>query len=179
MLKPRLVKSLVTQNAALLREKHQLMDYLRVVEMSIRILTKDGKDTGIVDLKELHSLSLDMRKVIAANDVRNFEKMGTLRPPTKNDLGKLAEADQNIMHGFFQGSAEDMHEFFNKMITDLMNMKFQQQKDSEEQSNTFGFPISPNNFGGDLEGEWQDAPPPPEEENPFDPFGDFDVDKPE
>ena len=60
-----------------------------------------------------------------------------------------------------------------------MNMKFQQQKDSEEQSNTFGFPISPNNFGGDLEGEWQDAPPPPEEENPFDPFGDFDVDKPE
>lgn len=171
MLKPRLVKSLITQNAALLREKQQLMEYLRVVEMTLRILTKEGKDSGIVDLKELHALSTDMRKVISANDIRNFEKLGTLRTPTKKDLGKLAEADQNIMHGFFQGSPEEMHNFFNKMINDLMNGKFG-SKDGE-----INFPISPNNFGGDLEGEWQDAPPP--NENDSDPFGDLGLDKPE
>jgi len=172
MLKPRLVKSLITQNAALLREKQQLMEYLRVVEMTLRVLTKNGKDSGIVDLKELHALSTDMRKVISANDIRNYEKMGTLRSPTKKDLGKLAEADQNIMHGFFQGSPEEMHNFFNKMINDLMNMKFPPPQDGE-----INFPISPNNFGGDLEGEWQDAPPP--NENDSDPFGDFGLDKPE
>lgn len=172
MLKPRLVKSLITQNAALLREKQQLMEYLRVVEMTLRILTKEGKDSGVVDLKELHALCMDMRKVISANDIRNFEKMGTLRSPTKKDLGKLAEADQNIMHGFFHGSPEEMHDFFNKMINDLMNMKFPPPQDGE-----IKFPISPNNFGGDLEGEWQDAPPP--NENDSDPFGDFGLDKSE
>lgn len=177
MLKPRLVKSLITQNAALLREKQQLMEYLRVVEMTLRILTKNGKDTGVVDLKELHALSSDMRKVISANDIRNYEKMGTLRAPTKKDLGKLAEADQNIMHGFFQGSPEEMHDFFNKMINDLMNMKFKPQQDGDVPSDIIKFPISPNNFGGDLEGEWQDAPPP--DENDSDPFGDLNLDKPE
>ena len=177
MLKPRLVKSLITQNAALLREKQQLIEYLRVIEMTLRVLTKNGKDTGIVDLKELHSIALEMRNVLASYDIRNFEKMGTLRAPTKKDLGKLAEADQNIMHGFFQGSPEEMHNFFNKMINDLMNMKFPPPQDSEIGSDIIKFPISPNNFGGDLEGEWQDAPPP--DENPLDPFGDLDLDKPE
>jgi hypothetical protein len=122
MLKPRLVKSLITQNAALLREKQQLIDYLRAVEMTLRAISKHGKDSGVVELKDLVTLASDMRGIVSSYDVHNFEKLGTLRSPTKRELGKMAEADQNIMHGFFSGSAEEMNEFFSKMINDLMKL---------------------------------------------------------
>jgi hypothetical protein len=175
MLKPRLVKSLITQNAALLREKQQLLDYLRAVEMTLRAITKHGKDSGVVELKDLFTLAADMRGITTSYDLHNFEKMGTLRSPTKRDLGKMAEADQNIMHGFFSGSAEEMNEFFSKMINDLMKFKPPpSDMPINESDKFFQFPVSPDKFGADLEGEWQDSPPPDQ-----DPFSDLDLDKPE
>jgi hypothetical protein len=172
MLKPHLIKSLIMQNAALLREKQQLMEHLRAVVMTLHAITKKGKDSGVVDLKELHSLYSDMQKTISSNDILNFKKLGTLRSPTKKDLGKLAEADQNIVHGFFVGSSENMQEFLHKMIEDLMKMKPPQEDGESSNNNYFNFPISPDKFGADLQGEWQwgkfDLPE--EDQDPFNPF---------
>lgn len=173
-MKPRLVKSLIAQNAALLREKQQLLDYLKAVEMVLRTITKNGKDSGVVDLKQLHSMCREMKTILSSYEINTFQKMGTLRAPTKRDLGKTAQADEQIMHGFFQGSAEEMREFFDKMIDDIMK----KTKDGEGMwvfppQSPNNPPISPDKFGADLEGEWQDGLP------PDDPFGETDLDKPE
>ena len=64
-MKPRLVKSLIAQNAALLREKQQLIEYFRVVEMVLRTITKNGKDTGIVELVE-GMLEIDPKRRLSA-----------------------------------------------------------------------------------------------------------------
>ncbi len=178
MLKPTLVKSLITQNAALLREKQQLIDYLRVLETTLRSISNRGKDSGVVELKDLFALVADMRGIVTSYNIHNFEKMGTLRNPTKQELGKIAEADQNITNGFFAGSAEEMNNFLNKMINDLMKFKPPTPDTPvNESDNFFQFPVSPDKFGADLEGEWQDSPPPDQHnQNPFD---DLDLDKPE
>lgn len=165
-MKPRLVKSLIAQNAALLREKQQLIEYFRVVEMVLRTITKNGKDTGIVDLKELNAMCREMRGILSGYEINNYEKMGTFRAPTKKDLGKMAQAEEGIIHGFFHGSAEEMREFFDKMIDDLM--KNNQVADNEK----FGSNV---NFGEDLDdGDYQSDVP-----NDQDPFGQGDVDKPD
>lgn len=163
-MKPRLMKSLITQNAALIREKQQLVDYLKAVELTLRAITRHGKDTGVVELKDLHSMCSEMRNILATYQVQQFQKMGTVRTPTKRELGKTAKADEDIVSGFFEGSPEDLREFFNKMIDDITKNFPTQSPDN---------PISPDKFGADLEGEWQDAPP------PEDPFGETDLDKPE
>jgi len=168
-MKPRLMKSLIAQNAALIREKQQLVEYIRAIEAVLRTVTKNGKDSGIVDLKQLHGICKEMRQILAGYELNTFEKMGTLRAPTKRDLGKMVQADEQIIQGFFHGSAEDMREFFDKMITDLM--KAYPPKD-DVSDNPFP-PISPDKFGADFEGEWQDGLP------PEDPFGETDLDKPE
>ena len=51
MLKPRLLKSLIAQNAALLREQQGLMEYFRILEMSLHVIEKTGKDSGVVQLQ--------------------------------------------------------------------------------------------------------------------------------
>lgn len=179
MLKPRLVKSLITQNATLLREKQQLIDYFRAVEMMLRLIGKNGKDSGVVELKDVFALADDMRGILLSYDLHNSKKMGTMHTPTKQELGKMAEADKNIMHGFFSGSADDMNEFLSKMIYDLMKHK---PPSSDKQSSAdgdffykfFQFPTNPEKFGADLNGYWQDPPPSDE-----DPFGNLGLDKPD
>ena len=165
-MKPRLVKSLIAQNAALIREKQQLIEYFKVVEMVLRTITKNGKDTGVVDLKEMHAMCREMRGILSAYEISTYEKMGTFRAPSKKDLGKMAQADEGIFHGFFHGSAEEMREFFDKMITDLM------KNNPPSDNDVFGSEVK---FGEDLdEGGY-----PPSQPSGEDPFGETDVDKPE
>lgn len=74
MLKPRLVKSLITQNATLLREKQQLIDYFRAMEMMLRLIGKNGKDSGVVELKDVFALADDMRGILLSYDLHNSKK---------------------------------------------------------------------------------------------------------
>ena len=67
MLKPRLLKSLIAQNAALLREQQGLMEYFRILEMSLHVIEKTGKDSGVVQLQELANIRKDMRRILIAH----------------------------------------------------------------------------------------------------------------
>jgi hypothetical protein len=179
MLKPRLLKSLIAQNAALLREQQGLMEYFRILEISLHVIEKTGKDSGVVQLQELANIRKDMRKILIAHRNMIFNTTGAIRPPTKKELGMLADPTKNSQHKFVEIN-EDLQNLLNQLMNDISNYHHSKDgfvdfgedthaRDVEEDESESH--IDPVNFGGDLEGEWQDFPPPPDGD-PFRETGD-------
>lgn len=165
MLKPKLVKSLITQNASLIRQRQQFIDYLRSMELVLRSIEKEGRMGGVVQLDNLTQIRSQIKEILASNEIRMLHETGSMVPPTKKNLGEVVEADKQIQSEIISFGAfpisrdeeEKMKDFIEKFIKDIINHK----------QNTENPEIAPQNFGGDLEGEWEDFPPPPE----GDPFG--------
>lgn len=165
MLKPRLVKSLIQQNANLLRQRQYYMDYLRALEMTLHAVELESKERGSVNLKDLQLVRTQMRNILATNDISQFNQTGHMSPPTKDMLGAWASIDQGIFSDYpdkktiVMKDEKELKAFLNDFFNDIINHAKKNKKDSEDHPE-----IDPMNFGGDLEGEWQDFPP----DNPFD-----------
>ena len=166
MLKPRLVKSLIQQNANLLRQRQFYMDYLRALEITLHAIELESKEKGSVNLKDLQLVRSQMRNILAANDISQFNQTGYMTPPTKEQLGAWVSIDQGIFNNFTDTKKvvlkdeKELKEFLNGFFNDIINHA---KKNKEESLNDPE--IDPMNFGGDLEGEWQGFPQP---EDPFD-----------
>ena len=170
MLKPKLLKSLIAQNASLLRQRQQFIDYLRTLESVLRSLEKDGRNTGIVQLNTISIIRKQILEVLSSNDMRMFHETGTSDMPTKSKLARMIEVDNDIKTNLIsfgsvpmEASPEEIKTFIEKLMNDIIN----HAKNREDEEGFEDPSINPSNFGGDLEGEWQDFPPPPE----GDPFG--------
>lgn len=161
MLKPRLVKSLIQQNANLLRQRQYFMDYLRALELTLHAIQSTAKDTGAVNLKDIHEIRAQMRNMLAVNDIAQFNQTGHMLPPTKEQLGAWVSIDQGIFNDstdkktIIMKDEKELKEFLNDFFNGIIDHAKKKKENPE---------IDPMNFGGDLEGEWQDFPP----DNPFD-----------
>lgn len=169
MLKPKLIKSLIAQNASLLRQRQQFVDYLRTMESVLHKLEQEGRTDGVVHLDTLSIVRKQIREIVGSNELHMFNETGSISPPTKNQLGRMVEIDNDIKSNIvafgavpMEASPEEIKTFIKNLMNDIINhAKRREEEEFEDPS------ISPSNFGGDLEGEWQDFPPPSE----GDPFG--------
>jgi hypothetical protein len=163
MLKPKLVKSLITQNANLIRQRQQFIDYLRSLELVLRAMEKEGRMGGVVQLDNLTQIRSQIKDILASSEMRMFRETGSLNPPTKRNLGEVVEADKQIESEIISLGAipisreeeEKVKDFIEKFIKDIVNY----HENKKENANPSDPMIDPMNFGGDLEGEWQDFPP--------------------
>lgn len=161
MLKPKLVKSLITQNASLIRQRQQFIDYLRSMELVLRSIEKEGRMGGVVQLDNLTQIRSQIKDILASNEIRMLHETGTMAPPTKKNLGQIVEAEKQIQtdiisFGTFPLNREEeekMKDFIEKFIKDIINHKQNMETPEGDQQK----------FGGEwMDGEWQDPPSPPD-----------------
>ncbi len=168
MLKPRLVKSLIKQNANLLRQRQNFMDYLRALEVALHAIELNGKEKGSVNLKDIQTVRTQMKNILAVNDISQFNETGQMLPPTKEHLGAWASVDSGIALNpkdkktIVMKDEKELKAFLNDFFNDIINHAKKAKENPQEYPE-----INPMNFGGDLEGEWEDFPPPPDGGDPF------------
>ena len=182
MRKPsQILKSTIATNAALIRERQWFVDYLYALYNSLKKITQDGKDSGIVDLLEMEKICKEIGSVVNVYDRKNAVGTGVMKPPKNaKELGE--NADLNMIASEYSKDLNEalppgMDTFIQNIINDMLKMPpkdgtNEPNKKSDNQDPTWG--------------EWkffkmpqQDMfnPPPPkegEEDTGFGTYGLFD-----
>ena len=178
MKKQPLSRHLLEANLALSRENACLADHIAWVERALSDVERIGKASGIVRLDRLSEIGRELRRMIQAVEAHRTKVMGHEGAPTAPDLGKVAQYDEKITSYTIDINPEMYGEILDKMLKDLFQPKKPEppkDPDSDgidEYKNAVNFlKKKPNwwvNFGGDLEGEWQDYQDKENPENPLD-----------
>jgi len=164
MQRSELIRHLLTQNIALVRELQEVYSYMRELRMTLHAVEKEGKDSGIVRLDEINRIRKDIHDICEAVADRDIRQTGRTDHPSPEELGKLARADSQIdsMHFTLLGGFDSqvMNAIFDKIFKDIASLdKKKDGEDDKPKNNFYWFPPKGDwkkNFGGDLEGEWQD-----------------------
>ena len=179
MQRSELIRSLLSQNIALSRELHEVYSYMRELRMTLHAVEAEGKESGIVRLDEINRIRRDIHDICKAVADRELRRTGRTDHPSPEELGKLARADSQIdtMHFMLPNGFDSqvMNAIFDKIFKDIESLGKNADGDGEDDKpkNKFlWFPPKTDwklNFGGDLEGEWQDHREEDQEppQNPF------------
>lgn len=139
-----LLKRTLASNASLVRERQWFVDYLYTLFNSLRFITTEGKNSGIVDLVEMEKICKEIGSVVNAYDRRNVTKTGAIQPPkSAKELGEMT--DLNNMSAKYAADMNDvmpsMDEFMKKIISDMLkqqNPPDTEKKKSDNQDPTWG-----------------------------------------
>jgi hypothetical protein len=177
MQRSELIRSLLTQNIALTRELHEVYSYMRELRTTLHAVEAEGKESGIVRLDEINRIHKDIHDICKAVADRELRRTGRMDHPSPEELGKLARADSQIdtMHFMLPNGFDSqvMNAIFDKIFKDIESLgKKADGLGDKPKNNFYSFPPKMDwkkNFGGDLEGEWQDYREEDQEppQNPF------------
>lgn len=140
-----LLKRTLASNASLVRERQWFVDYLYTLFNSLRFITTEGKNSGIVDLVEMEKICKEIGSVVNAYDRRNVTKTGAIQPPkSAKELGEMT--DLNNMSAKYAADMNEvmpsMDEFMKKIISDMLKQQPPKGEDkpkaSDNQDPTWG-----------------------------------------
>lgn len=136
-----LLKRTLASNASLVRERQWFVDYLYTLFNSLRFITTEGKNSGIVDLVEMEKICKEIGSVVNAYDRRSVTKTGVIQPPkSPKELGEMT--DLNNMSAKYAADMNDvmpsMDEFMKKIISDMLKPPPAPDKKSDNQDPTWG-----------------------------------------
>lgn len=178
-----LTSSLLLQNIALLRENQHLMDYILGLESSLSEMEKHGKESGIVHLDRIAVIRRQIAEIRKAEHERRVREVGRRDKPSQGELAKIAKIDGNTTAHYFvidDGFANELaKEMLDKIIADMFSLP--KDIDQDDPNGHIGWmdykKKNPNkgkewykNFGGDLEGEWEDTDRDDNEDPPQNPL---------
>ena len=127
MRKPsQILKSTIATNAALIRERQWFVDYLYTLYNSLKKITQDGKDSGVVDLAEMEKICKEIGSVVNVYDRRNAVMTGVMKPP-KNAKELSENTDLNIIASEYSKDLNEtlppgMDTFIQNIINDMLKM---------------------------------------------------------
>lgn len=173
-----LSRHLLEANLSLCRENSAMVDYLTSLEQTLKAIEAHGKSTGTVELQRLAEVRRQLRSIVHANEDRRIAQTGLKNPPTLGDLTKAVQQDEKINSYHTHIDPVKYDKMLEKMLNDMFNEppinEPPKKQDPPPPPSTYDGAVyffkSINwgkNFGGDLEGEWQDYQ---DEENPDDPL---------
>jgi hypothetical protein len=175
-----LSRHLLESNISLSRENSAMVDYLATLEETLKAIETHGKNSGVVELHRLSEVRRQLRTIIHATEDRRIANTGMKGAPSLSDLAKETQQDEKINSYLIDFNIDPLK--YNKMLDKMLGDMF--GSGSEFGANGKEPPPPPptnyegavyffksinwgKNFGGDLEGEWQDYQ---DEENPDDPL---------
>jgi hypothetical protein len=171
-----LARHLLESNLALTRENSAFIDYLVSIEATIHSIQSHAKATGIVELDRLSELRRQLQSVITATEDRRIANTGRKDAPDLADLNKTVQQDEGIKSYLYNIDIDPVKydKMLGKMLDDMFKPPTNKEPPPPPPPQTYDGAVyffkSINwgkNFGGDLEGEWQDYQ---DEENPEDPL---------
>jgi len=151
-----------------------MVDYMVSLEATLKAIEAHGKHSGVVELQRLSEVRRQLRTIIHATEDRRIAQTGMKDAPTLADLAKGAQQEEKINSHIFNIDFDPVK--YDKMLEKMLNDMFKPKGDDppppppQTYDGAVYFFKSINwgkNFGGDLEGEWQDYQ---DEENPEDPL---------
>lgn len=170
-----LARHLLEANLTLSRENAAMVDYLVSLEATLKAIEAHGQTSGVVELNRISEVRRQLRSIVYATQDRRIAHTGMKDAPTLADLTKGAQQDEKINSHIFNIDIDPVK--YDKMLEKMLNDMFKPKKGDEPPppppqtyDGAVYFFKSINwgkNFGGDLEGEWQDYQ---DEENPEDPL---------
>jgi hypothetical protein len=169
-----LARHLLEANLTLSRENSAMVDYLISLESTLKAIEVHGKNSGVVELQRLSEVRRQLRSIVNATEDRRIAQTGLKDSPSLGDLAKGAQQDEKINSYIFNIDIDPVK--YDKMLEKMLNDMFKPKGDEppppppQTYDGAVYFFKSINwgkNFGGDLEGEWQDYQ---DEENPEDPL---------
>lgn len=170
-----LARHLLETNLALSRENSAMVDYLISLESTLKAIEVHGKNSGVVELQRLSEVRRQLRSIVNATEDRRIAQTGLKHPPTLSDITKGVQQDEKINSYVFDIDIDPVkyNKMLDKMLNDIFNPKRDEPPPPPPPQNHDGAVYFfksidwGKNFGGDLEGEWQDYQ---NEENPEDPL---------
>jgi hypothetical protein len=161
-----LTSSLLLRNIALLRENQHLMDYILTVELCLAEMEKHGKESGIVQLDKISAIRRQIGEIRKAEHGRRVREVGRTDKPSQEELAKIAKIDGNTTIHYCIIDDAIAKDILDKMIADMFSMP--KDIDQDDPNGYIGWAEykkkNPKkgkewhkNFGGDLEGEWEDT----------------------
>ena len=157
-----LMTSLMERNSALAREKRRLVDVIRMVEQILKGIEAQGRDTGFVSTHPISTVRASLHEIVTSENEALMRDTGRRTPPSEKELAALARAEEGIHSYFTLIDPRDLDGIVNKVLNDIFPEPPKPKEDKADNGSVTWDVFPPKkkdwgvNFGGDLEGEWED-----------------------